>query len=133
MHMMMAAMGGRIAEELVCDDITAGASQDIRQVTKIARAMVMQYGMSDRIGMINCDDNSGDDVFLGYDISRNKTYGEDMLSLIDSEVKRLVDECYSAAKDMILAHRDVLERSCELLLAKEKLTGAEFAELFNEA
>ena len=130
-HMMMAAMGGRIAEELVCDDITTGASQDIKQVTKIARAMVMQYGMSDRIGMINCDDNSGDDVFLGYDIARNKTYGEDMLTLIDKEIKQLVDECYNAAKEIILEHRDVLEKSCSLLMEKEKITGEEFAALFN--
>ena len=130
-HMMMAAMGGRIAEELICDDITTGASQDIKQVTKIARAMVMQYGMSDQIGMINCDENNGgDDVFLGYDIAHNKTYGEDMLSLIDSEVKKLVDECYHDAKEMIEAHRDVLEKSCALLLEKEKLSGEEFAELF---
>ena len=128
-HMMMAAMGGRIAEELVCDDITTGASQDIKQVTKIARSMVMQYGMSDKIGMINYDDN-GDDVFLGYDIAHNKNYSNEMLSLIDNEVQNLVDECYAAAKELILQHKDVLERSCALLLEKEKLTGEEFAELF---
>ena len=128
-HMMMAAMGGRIAEELVCDDITTGASQDIKQVTKIARSMVMQYGMSDKIGMINYDDN-GDDVFLGYDIAHNKNYSNEMLSLIDNEVQNLVDECYAAAKELILQHKDVLERSCELLLEKEKLTGEEFAGLF---
>lgn len=128
-HMMMAAMGGRIAEELICEDITTGASQDIKQVTKIARAMVMQYGMSDKIGMINCDDN-GDDVFLGYDIAHNKTYSDEMLNTIDSEVCRLVDECYKEAKAMILEHRDVLDKSCALLLEKEKLSGEEFAELF---
>ena len=128
-HMMMAAMGGRIAEELVCDDITTGASQDIKQVTKIARSMVMQYGMSDRVGMINYDDN-GDDVFLGYDIAHSKTYSNEMLSLIDNEVQALVDECYAAAKAMILEHRDVLEKSCALLIEKEKLTGEEFAALF---
>ena len=128
-HMMMAAMGGRIAEELICDDITTGASQDIKQVTKIARAMVMQYGMSDKIGMINCDDN-GDDVFLGYDIAHNKSYSDEMLNTIDSEVCGLVDECYKAAKELIMQHRDVLEKSCELLLEKEKLSGEEFAELF---
>lgn len=128
-HMMMAAMGGRIAEELVCDDITTGASQDIKQVTKIARAMVMQYGMSDKIGMINYDDN-GDDVFLGYDIAHSKNYSNEMLSLIDNEVQGLVDECYAAAKELIMQHKDVLERSCELLLEKEKLTGEEFAALF---
>lgn len=129
-HMMMAAMGGRIAEELICEDITTGASQDIKQVTKIARAMVMQYGMSDRIGMINCDNNDGDDVFLGYDIAHNKTYGDALLSLIDNEVKSLVDECYDAAKAIIMEHRDILEKSCALLLEKEKISGEEFAALF---
>ena len=128
-HMMMAAMGGRIAEELVLDDITTGASQDIKQVTKIARAMVMQYGMSSKVGMINYDDN-GDDVFLGYDIAHNKNYGDEMLSTIDKEVKRLVDEAYEKAKAIILSHRDVLEKSCELLLEKEKITGEEFDALF---
>lgn len=131
LHMMMAAMGGRIAEELVCEDITTGASQDIRQVTKIARAMVMQYGMSERIGMINYDDN-GDDVFLGYDIAHSKSYGDEMLSAIDQEIKRLVDECYREAKALILAHRDVLEKSCALLLEKERLSGEEFCALFAE-
>ena len=81
--------------------------------------------------MINCDDNSGDDVFLGYDIARNKTYGEDMLTLIDKEIKQLVDECYNAAKEIILEHKDVLEKSCSLLMEKEKITGEEFAALFN--
>lgn len=131
LHMMMAAMGGRIAEELVCDDITTGASQDIKQVTNIARAMVMQYGMSSRIGMINYDDN-GDDVFLGYDIAHSKTYGDEMLSEIDREVKRIVDTCYQKAREIIVAHKDVLEKSCVLLLEKEKLTGEEFAALFAE-
>ena len=128
-HMMMAAMGGRIAEELVCDDITTGASQDIRQVTKITRAMVMQYGMSEKVGMINYDEN-GDDVFLGYDIAHSRSYGDEMLSTIDKEIKRLVDECYAAAKEMILAHKDVLEKSCQLLLEKEKISGEEFEALF---
>ena len=128
-HMMMAAMGGRIAEELVCDDITTGASQDIRQVTKIARAMVMQYGMSEKVGMINYDQN-GDDVFLGYAIAHSRSYGDEMLSTIDKEIKRLVDECYAAAKEMILAHKDVLEKSCQLLLEKEKISGEEFEALF---
>jgi len=128
-HMMMAAMGGRIAEELVCDDITTGASQDIKQVTRIARAMVTQYGMSEKVGMLNYDEN-GDDVFLGYDIAHNTTYGDKLLSDIDSEVKALVDECYTNARKMILDHKDVLEKSAELLMEKEKLTGEEFDALF---
>ena len=130
-HMIMAAMGGRIAEELICEDITTGASQDIKQVTKIARAMVMQYGMSDAIGMINVDDN-GDDVFLGYDIAHNKTYSDEMLKTIDAEVNKLVGDCYKEAKEIIMQHRDVLERSCALLIEKEKLSGEEFAKLFTE-
>lgn len=130
-HMMMAAMGGRIAEELVCDDITTGASQDIKQVTGIARAMVTQYGMSDRVGMLNYDEN-GDDVFLGYDIAHNKTYSDELLASIDGEVKKLVDECYTSAKAIIMEHRDVLEKASDLLLEKEKLSGEEFAALFNE-
>ena len=130
-HMIMAAMGGRIAEELICADITTGASQDIKQVTKIARAMVMQYGMSDAIGMINVDDN-GDDVFLGYDIAHNKTYSDEMLKTIDFEINKLVSDCYKEAKDIIMKHRDVLEKSCALLIEKEKLSGEEFAALFTE-
>ncbi|HIU87814.1 MAG TPA: ATP-dependent zinc metalloprotease FtsH [Candidatus Avilachnospira avistercoris] len=129
MHMMMAAMGGRIAEELVLDDITTGASQDIRQVTKIARAMVMQYGMSSRVGMLNYEEN-GDDVFLGYDIAHNKSYSDKMLSEIDEEIKALVDQCYRDAKAIVMQHLDVLERSCSLLMEKEKISGEEFDRLF---
>ncbi len=129
-HMMMAAMGGRIAEELICDDITTGASQDIKQVTSIARAMVTQFGMSDEIGMIYCDEGS-DDVFLGYDIAHTKNYGDNMLSRIDNEVKKLVDESYTEAKKLIMENVDILESSCSLLLEKEKITGEEFADLFS--
>ena len=131
MHMMMAAMGGRIAEELVCDDITTGASQDIKQVTGIARAMVTQYGMSSKVGMLNYNEN-GDDVFLGYDIAHNKTYGDELLSTIDEEVKALVDECYASAKKILMENRDVLEKGAAALMEKEKLTGEEFAALFDK-
>ena len=131
MHMMMAAMGGRIAEELVCDDITTGASQDIKQVTGIARAMVTQYGMSSKVGMLNYNEN-GDDVFLGYDIAHNKTYGDELLSTIDGEVKALVDECYASAKKILMENRDVLEKGAAALMEKEKLTGEEFAALFDK-
>ena len=130
MHMMMAAMGGRIAEELVCDDITTGASQDIKQVTGIARAMVTQYGMSSKVGMLNYNEN-GDDVFLGYDIAHNKTYGDELLSTIDEEVKALVDECYASAKKILMENRAVLEKGAAALMEKEKLTGEEFAALFD--
>ena len=128
-HMMMASMGGRIAEELVCEDITTGASQDIKQVTRIARAMVTQYGMSEKVGMLNYDEN-GDDVFLGYDIAHNKNYGDRLLSDIDAEVKALVDQCYADAKKLVMEHREVLEKAAVLLLEKEKLTGEEFDALF---
>ena len=131
MHMMMAAMGGRIAEELVCDDITTGASQDIKQVTGIARAMVTQYGMSSKVGMLNYNEN-GDDVFLGYDIAHNKTYGDELLSTIDEEVKALVDECYASAKKILMENRDVLEKGAAALMENEKLTGEEFAALFDK-
>ncbi|MDO4809425.1 MAG: ATP-dependent zinc metalloprotease FtsH [Eubacteriales bacterium] len=131
MHMMMAAMGGRIAEELVCDDITTGASQDIKQVTGIARAMVTQYGMSSKVGMLNYNEN-GDDVFLGYDIAHNKTYGDELLSTIDGEVKALVDECYASAKKILMENRAVLEKGAAALMEKEKLTGEEFAALFDK-
>ena len=130
-HMMMAAMGGRIAEELVLDDITTGASQDIKQVTKIARAMVMQYGMSDKVGMLNYDEN-GDDVFLGYDIAHNKTYSDGVLSEIDREVKSLVDGCYEEARSIIMKNRDILEKSCALLMEKEKISGEQFDALFQD-
>ena len=131
MHMMMAVMGGRIAEELVCDDITTGASQDIKQVTGIARAMVTQYGMSSKVGMLNYNEN-GDDVFLGYDIAHNKTYGDELLSTIDEEVKALVDECYASAKKILMENRAVLEKGAAALMEKEKLTGEEFAALFDK-
>ncbi len=130
-HMMMAAMGGRIAEELMLDDITAGASQDIKQVTKIARAMITQYGMSEKVGMINYEEN-GDDVFLGYDIARNKTYSDKQLSEIDDEVKAIVTECYEAAKAIVIEHKDILEAGCELLMEKEKISGEEFDMLFEK-
>lgn len=128
-QMMMASMGGRIAEELVCDDITTGASQDIKQVTAIARAMVTQYGMSDNVGMLNYDEN-GEDVFLGYDIAHSKTYSDALLASIDGEVKALCDECYKNAKELLMQHRGVLEKTAELLLEKEKITAEEFAALF---
>ena len=128
-HMMMAAMGGRIAEELVCEDITTGASQDIKQVTRIARAMVTKYGMSEKVGMLNYDEN-GDDVFLGYDIAHSKNYGDRLLSDIDAEVKALVDQCYAEAKKLVMEYREVLEKAAVLLLEKEKLTGEEFDALF---
>lgn len=126
---IMVSLGGRIAEEIIFEDVTTGASQDIKQATKIARAMVTKYGMSDRIGMIDYG-NEDDEVFIGRDLAHTRSYGEDVAAAIDSEVKRIIDECYAKAKQIILDHRDVLEQSCLLLIEKEKIGQNEFEALF---
>ena len=126
---IMVDLGGRIAEELVLDDITTGASQDIRQATQIARAMVTQYGMSDRVGMVSYGENE-EEVFIGLELGHGRSYGEEMATMIDEEVKRIVDECYGKARDIITEHRDVLEKCADLLMEKEKISGAEFEALF---
>lgn len=132
LQQIMVSLGGRIAEELIFDDITAGASQDIRQATAIARAMVTEYGMSDRIGMINYG-NEGSEVFIGRDLAHARTYGEEVATKIDEEIKRIIDECYEKAKAIILKHEAVLYQCSELLLEKEKIGQAEFEELFHAA
>ena len=126
----MVSLGGRIAEELAFDDITAGASQDIRQATAIARAMVTEYGMSERIGMIDYGSNENE-VFIGRDLAHARTYGEDVAAAIDQEIKRIIDECYQKAKEIILSHKEVLSQCSQLLLEREKIGQAEFEELFN--
>ena len=128
---IMVSLGGRIAEELVLEDVTTGASQDIKQATNIARAMVTQYGMSEKIGMISYGDGD-EDVFIGLELGQGRKYGEDMAGMIDSEVKRIIDECYDEAKDIISHNMDVLHAGAELLMEKEKITGAEFAALFGK-
>ena len=127
---IMVSLGGRIAEELVLDDITTGASADIRQATNIARHMVMRYGMSEKIGTINYEQET-DDVFLGYDLGHENKHSEYISGEIDKEVKRIVAECYDEAKKIVKAHEDVLFRSAELLMEKEKITGEEFDALFH--
>ena len=127
---IMVSLGGRIAEELIFGDITTGASQDIRQATNLARDMVMKYGMSEKIGMINYD--SEDEVFLGKDLGHTRAYGEGVATEIDKEVKRIIDECYDKAKTLIVENRQVLEDSAKLLLEKEKISGAEFEALFTQ-
>lgn len=122
------SLGGRIAEELVFDDITTGASQDIKQATGVARAMVTKYGMSEELGMVNYD--SDEEVFIGRDFGHTKGYGEAVASKIDMEIKRIVDECYQKAMAIILEHRKVLDEAAELLLEKEKITREEFEALF---
>ncbi|MBR7057295.1 MAG: ATP-dependent zinc metalloprotease FtsH [Stomatobaculum sp.] len=124
------SLGGRIAEELVFGDVTTGASQDIKQATAMAKAMVMQYGMSEKAGLVNYG-SEGDEIFIGRDFGQTKSYGEAMATLIDSEVKRIIDECYASAKVVIEQHRDVLERCAAMLLEKEKIGQEEFEALFS--
>jgi len=126
---IMVSLGGRIAEEIIFDDITTGASQDIKQATSIARAMVTEYGMSGKVGMINYGGDSNE-VFIGRDLAHARSYGETVASTIDSEVKKIIDDCHEKAKKMILEHEDVLHKCCELLLEKEKIGQAEFEALF---
>ena len=114
-------LGGRVAEELVFDDITTGASQDIKQATAMAKAMVTKYGMSERVGLINYD-NDEDEVFIGRDLAHTRGYGEQVASSIDEAIKRLIDECYLKAKEIITEHRDVLDACAQLLVQKEKIT-----------
>ena len=122
-------LGGRVAEELVFDDITTGASQDIKQATKMARDMVTRYGMSENIGLI-CYKDDDDEVFIGRDLAHAHSYSEGIASAIDVEVKRIIDESYEKAKTIIAEHRDVLDRCAALLLEKEKITREEFEALF---
>ena len=126
---IIVSLGGRIAEELVFDVITTGASQDIKQATETARSMVTKYGFSSKLGLINYD-NDSDEVFIGRDLAHTRPYGEEVASQIDTEVKNIIDECYGKAKKMIEEHMDVLEKSAQLLLEKEKVTREEFEALF---
>ena len=116
---IMVDLGGRIAEEIIFKDVTTGASQDIKQASKLARAMVTQYGMSDRVGMIQYGSDE-DEVFIGRDLAHTKSYGNEIADVIDEEVKRIVDECYTKAKNIILEHEDVLHSCAALLIEKEK-------------
>lgn len=122
-------LGGRVAEELVLDDITTGASQDIKQATKLAREMVTRFGMSDNIGLI-CYSNDDEEVFIGRDLAHTRSYSEGVASEIDKEVKSIIDDAYSKARSMIAEHRDVLDKCAELLLEKEKISREEFEALF---
>lgn len=122
-------LGGRVAEELIFDDITTGASQDIKQATKMAKNMVTKYGMSDNVGLI-CYGDDDDEVFIGRDLAHTRGYGEQVATTIDTEVKRIIDECYAKAKQIIDEHRDVLEACAQLLLEKEKINKEEFEALF---
>ena len=126
------SLGGRVAEELIVHDITTGASQDIKQATNMARAMVTGYGMSDRVGLINYDDDS-DEVFIGRDLAHSKSYGEEAVTVIDEEVKRIIGECHEKARRIIEENIDVLHASADLLMKKEKITREEFEALFDKS
>ena len=128
---IMVSLGGRIAEELILDDITTGASQDIKQATAAAKAMVTKYGFSEKLGLINYDDDS-DDVFIGRDLAHSKGYGETTASAIDEEVRSIVEDCYTKAKDIIVKHMEQLHASAALLLEREKIGQEEFEALFSE-
>ena len=126
------ALGGRVAEEEIFDDITTGASQDIKQATAIAKSMITKFGMSERLGLINYD-NDSDEVFIGRDFGHtSRGYGEKVAGTIDEEVKRIIDECYENARKIIQEHHDVLDACAQLLLEKEKITRSEFEALFED-
>lgn len=127
---IMVSLGGRIAEEIIFDDITTGASSDIKKATKVARRMVTRYGMSDNIGVINYDDDD-DEVFIGRDLAHAKNHSELVSGEIDREVKTIIDDCYQKAKAIIMEHEDVLHKCANLLLEKEKINRAEFESLFD--
>ncbi|MBQ7942952.1 MAG: ATP-dependent zinc metalloprotease FtsH [Lachnospiraceae bacterium] len=126
---IMVSLGGRIAEEIIFDDITTGASSDIKKATKVARAMVTRFGMSENIGVINYDE-SDNEVFIGRDLAHTRSHSEEVAGTIDKEVKNIIDDCYAKAKSIIMQHEKVLHACAELLLEKEKITRDEFEALF---
>ena len=129
---IVVSLGGRVAEELVIGDVTTGASQDIKQATAMARSMVTKFGMSEKVGLINYEQGD-DEIFIGRDLAHTRAYGEQVQSEIDEEVKRIIDEAYQKARELIEANVDVLHRSARLLIEKEKITREEFEALFGEA
>ena len=128
---IMVSLGGRIAEEIIFDDVTTGAQQDIKQATKKARSMVTRYGMSEKLGIINYEDDD-DEVFIGRDLAHAKNHSEEISGQIDQEVKAIIDDCYMKAKEIILEQESILHKCAELLLEKEKIGRAEFEALFDK-
>ncbi len=128
---IMVSLGGRIAEEIIFDDITTGASSDIKKATKVARAMVTRFGMSENIGVINYDENDNE-VFIGRDLAHTRSHSEAVAGEIDAEVKSIIDDCYKKAKELIMQHENVLHSCAKLLLEKEKINRQEFEALFEE-
>ena len=126
---IMVSLGGRIAEEIIFGDITTGASSDIKQATKVAKAMVMEFGMNDRAGLVNYG-NEGDEIFIGRDFGQTKGYSEETASMIDEEVRNIINDCYKKAKEIILKRKYVLESCAKLLIEKEKIGFEEFEALF---
>ena len=126
---IMVGLGGRIAEEMIFDDITTGASQDIKEVTRTARKMVTRYGFSDRIGLVNCEQDE-DEVFIGRDLAHTKSYSDAVANSIDEEVRAIIDECYEKAKQILVENQAVLEACAQLLLEKERIGREEFEALF---
>ena len=126
---IMVSLGGRIAEEIIFGDITTGASSDIKQATKVAKAMVMEFGMNERAGLVNYG-NEGDEIFIGRDFGQTKGYSEETASMIDEEVRNIINDCYKKAKEIILKRKYVLESCAKLLIEKEKIGFEEFEALF---
>ncbi|MBR0086090.1 MAG: cell division protein FtsH, partial [Lachnospiraceae bacterium] len=125
------SLGGRVAEELIFDDITTGASQDIKSATAIAKAMVTKFGMSEELGLINYG-NDEDEVFIGRDLGHMRGYSEQVAASIDMEIKKIVDECHKRAKEIITEHIDVLHKCAELLIQRERIGRTEFEALFKK-
>ena len=130
MHRIMVSLGGRIAEALILEDITTGASSDIQNATEIARSMVVRYGMSEKLGMINYETDS-DEVFIGRDLAHTKAYSDKTAAEIDEEVRRIIDECYKEAEKILKEHENVLHAVSKLLMEKERITREEFEKTFN--
>ncbi|MBQ6888554.1 MAG: AAA family ATPase, partial [Lachnospiraceae bacterium] len=128
---IMVSLGGRIAEEIIFDDITTGASSDIKKATKQARRMVTRYGMSENIGVVNYDDDD-DEVFIGRDLAHTRSHSESIAGEIDKEVRAIIDDCYKKAKEIIMEHEEILHKCADLLLVKEKISRDEFEALFEK-
>ena len=126
---IMVDLGGRSAEELIFKAVTSGASQDIKQVTDTARSMITKFGMSEKLGFINYEENT-DEVFLGRDLGHSRSFSEEVASIIDKEVKKIVDDCYTDAKRILTENMDVLHSCASLLLEKERISREEFEALF---
>jgi len=128
MQDILVSLGGRIAEEIIFDDVTTGASQDIKVATKTARAMITRFGFSEKLGLVNYEND--DEVFIGRDFGHTQAYSEEIAAAIDEEVKDIIDDCYKKASKIIKEHEDVLHKCANLLLEKERITKEEFEGLF---